>query len=139
MTRYEQGFMNKCAEYGVKQADAATLLANYAPEALGGALLGGGAGALASKKNRLRNALLGALLGAGAGVGVRYGTHGKLINARSDLMNAYAEKGGIPARLKPTFWERRKFYGDKDTALAKILAATEKLRNPPQPVQNPQT
>lgn len=77
MTRYEQGFMKKCAEYGVdgtallKRAMvtgdyAAGLIANFAPAAIGGAA-GAGIGAAVDKKKRWRGALAGALGGAGLG------------------------------------------------------------------------
>lgn len=74
MTAYEQGFITKCAEYGV---DGRRLLKqarygfneNLAGIGLG-ALGGGVIGALSDRKHRLRNAIIGTLLGAGAGYGV---------------------------------------------------------------------
>lgn len=102
MTRYEQGFINKCAEYGIdgrvvlhKLAQEAAAAAPAAPApapklpsagrigaAIGGgaslpwlaaAGLGATAGALIDRKKRLRGALLGALMGIpAAGVGGGY-------------------------------------------------------------------
>ena len=102
MTRYEQGFINKCAEYGI---DGGVVLQKLAQEmgaavptapapapklpstgqigaAIGGgaslpwlaaAGLGATAGALIDRKKRLRGALLGALMGIpAAGVGGGY-------------------------------------------------------------------
>ena len=90
MTRYEQGFMNKCAEAGLPPLRAAQLysmrkqaLSNAAIAGIGaggGALLGAGAGAMLpagdgedARKKRLRNMMIGALLGGGVGGGVGYG------------------------------------------------------------------
>jgi len=72
MTSYEQGFMNKCAEYGIDgkailKAAQVNIDSNTAIGAGAGALLGGGLGALTSRQHRLRNALILALLGGGAG------------------------------------------------------------------------
>jgi len=107
MTRYEQGFMNKCAEYGVKKADAKFLLANYGPETLGGALLGGGVGALTSKKHRMRNAVIGALLGGGVGAGARYALAGQGISGLNELFNLSKNpEYGIEAQDVP-FWKMR--------------------------------
>lgn len=76
MTRYEQGFLTKCAEYGVDGRRLLKRAQDARAMAIGGgagALLGAGVGALTSRKHRLRNALIGALLGGGAGVaGGRY-------------------------------------------------------------------
>lgn len=107
MTRYEQGFMNKCAEYGVKQADAKVLLKNYAPDAAVGALLGGAVGGLATKdkKKKLRNAILMALVGGGGGAALRYGLNGKdisLLNSAADLgseFNSALDEQGVPGTV----------------------------------------
>ena len=104
MTRYEQGFLNKCAEYGVdgrsilyKRAGGGKLLAGTAGAGVGGltgalaslpALLAAGAGAglgtamaprdKTGKKNRLKGALIGALLGIPTGGALMGGTLGGL-------------------------------------------------------------
>lgn len=107
MTRYEQGFMSKCAEAGLPPLRAAQLysmrkqaLSNAAIAGLGaggGALLGAGAGALIPagdgddrRKKRIRNMLIGALLGGGIGGGVGYGL-GK--NMDAGIAKRIREKG----------------------------------------------
>lgn len=80
MTRYGQGFMNKCAEMGLSPLQSVKLYAMKKEAGLtgdqirtiigagGGAVIGAGAGALASgDKKRKRGALLGGVLGAAAG------------------------------------------------------------------------
>ena len=107
MTRYEQGFLAKCAEYGIKEADASILMANYGPEALAGTVLGGGMGALLSRKNKLRNALLWALAGGGAAVAARYGLAGKSIQSLNKLYDTGVAKGYYDPDDRP-----RLEYGD---------------------------
>jgi len=113
MTRYEQGFMRKCAEYGVdgrgllKQALLGVnkfTLANYGPEVAAGALLGGGIGALTSKKKRVRNALIGAIAGGAAGGGVRYAISGGDISRGNKLYKDIQDlKHGKPKIIQTPF------------------------------------
>ena len=87
MTAYEQGFITKCAEYGVSEDTAAKMLKSavrYFGETgdyYTTPLLGAGAGALIgalskseSRKERIRKALIGLVAGGAAGIGLeRFG------------------------------------------------------------------
>ena len=80
MTTAKQGFVDRCRAHGANPGtmykyalDLSRLveMAGAHPSlaaGLGGAAIGGAAGALAGGKNRARNAFLGALIGGGAGV-----------------------------------------------------------------------
>lgn len=83
MTRYEKGFLTKCAEAGISQEQAAKLLKQSSTTwhtVAGGGVLGGVIGALQkaeNRKDRARKALLGALIGAAGGYGA--GRVGELV------------------------------------------------------------
>ena len=99
MTRYEQGFITKCAEYGVdgqallKQAagplERNVLIGSAGGAGLVGAALGGVTGALTSKKNRLRRALVGALIGGGIGGGAGYLQGSRIRHAAAGTDSAF--------------------------------------------------
>lgn len=88
----------------VKQAGIDTMMSNYAPEALAGALIGGGVGAFASKKNRLRNILIGILTGGAAGTAARYGLAGKTISATNRINDAMDTQSGIRIPYRDGMW-----------------------------------
>ena len=86
MTSYEQGFLTKCAEYGIdgrqllekRALDTATVIKaikDYGHSTILGSILGATTGyALTKKKKKAnRNMLIGALLGGLTGGGVQYG------------------------------------------------------------------
>ena len=92
----------------IKKSTLGTILANYAPEALAGLLVGGGLGAMSSRKNRLRNMLIGMLGGAAVGAGARHAMAGK------DILraNKFSNNGLIPdIRVKYRKGSWKKFPG----------------------------
>ena len=109
-----------------KKAGIETLLANYAPEALAGALVGGGVGALTSKKKRLRNILLRMLGGAGAGVGARYALAGKTIG----VANRAGDLTGAPVAIRVPYnkggWKADHLPGAK-VGIQKVHEAMDRL------------
>ena len=96
MTEYEHGFLTKCAEYGIdgrlllkaayNNGSGGRGLSSYDPRligGLGGAALGGLAGALIDRKKRWRGALIGALGGGAAGFGL--GAQHRYLQNKSQL------------------------------------------------------
>jgi len=104
MTAYEQGFLTKCAEYGIPEQTARgmakiamgpmerhALIGSVGGAGLVGAALGGTVGALSSRKNRFRRALVGALIGGGLGGGAGY-LRGRPVQLASAMLDRSFDK-----------------------------------------------